>query len=144
MTGYEKFLPDSTPLDQPFWDATRQHRIDLQQCDGCLAFRFIPSEICSRCHSEAFTWQPVSGSGSIYSYTVVHRAPNAAYQREAPYVIAHVALAEGPHMIGNLVDCDPDRVRIGMPVDVAFDDVSPDLTLYRFCPATDRSSAASS
>jgi hypothetical protein len=135
MAQYEKFLPDRTALDQPFWDATLAHELRLQRCDDCHAFRFIPSEICSRCYAETFTWTPISGQGSVYSYTVVHRAPNAAYQRDAPYVIVHVTLAEGPHMIGNLVDCELDRVTIGMPVEVHFEDALPDLTLYKFRPA---------
>jgi uncharacterized OB-fold protein len=142
VAGYDKFLPDESPLDQPFWDATRAHTLLLQRCDECRSLRFIPSEICSVCHSEEFAWSPVSGRGSIYTYSVVHRAPNPAYQRDVPYTIVHVTLEEGPRMIGNLVECSPDAVRIGMPVEVIFDDVLPDLTLYRFRPV--RVSAAAS
>jgi uncharacterized OB-fold protein len=135
VAEYDKFLPDRSSLDQPFWDATSAHTLHLQRCDRCQSFRFIPSEVCSQCHSEEFTWSPVSGLGSVYTYTVVHRAPTPAYQRDVPYSIVHVALVEGPRMIGNLVGCDPAHVYIGMPVEIAFEDVLPDLTLYRFRPA---------
>jgi len=133
--GYDKFLPDRSPLDEPFWAATSAHALRLQRCDTCGSFRFIPSEICSECHSEEVTWSLVSGLGSIYTYTIVHRAPTPAYQRDAPYVIVHVTLSGGPRMIGNLIGCDPYQVQIGMPVEIVFDDVLADLTLYRFQPA---------
>ena len=134
---YDKFLPDESPLDEPFWAATAVHELRLQRCDTCGTFRFIPSEICSHCHSESATWTRVSGCGRIFTYTVVHRAPTPAYQRDAPYVIVHVNLTEGPRMIGNLVGCPVDGVSIGMPVEVVFEDLDLDdgpLSLYRFRP----------
>ncbi len=132
----EKFLPpgDLPDLHKPFWAHLRAHSLRLQQCeDGHL--RFIPSEQCGKCGSQAWTWEPVSGRGKVYTFTVVHRGPTPAYQAETPYVIAHVELEEGPRMISNLIDCTPAEVRIGMPVEVVFDDVNADWTLYRFKPA---------
>jgi uncharacterized OB-fold protein len=135
MADYEKFLPEYTPLHEPFWSALRQHRVDLQRCDRCRRFRFIPTEACS-CGSAEYTWEPIAGTGEVYTYTVVHRAPTPAYQADVPYVIAHVTMDEGPRMISNLVDCNPASVAIGMPVEVVFDDVTPEVTLYRFRPRT--------
>lgn len=135
-TLHQKFLPpdDMPEFHRPFWDALRAHRLELQQCEqGHL--RFIPTEICPSCGSQHWTWRGVSGRGKVHTYTVVHRAPTPAYQRDAPYVVAHVELEEGPRMISNIVGCQPDEVRIGMPVEVVFDDVSEDWTLYRFRPA---------
>jgi uncharacterized OB-fold protein len=132
----EKFLPpaDMPAFHKPFWEALKQRTLTVQKCEqGHL--RFIPTEICHRCGSQSWTWQPVSGRGKVYTYTVVHRGPTPAYQAEAPYVIAHVELEEGPRMISNLVDIDPAAVEIGMPVEVVFEDASPDWTLYKFRPA---------
>ena len=70
----------------------------------------------------------------MYTYTVVHRAPTPAYQADVPYVIAHVTMDEGPRMISTLIECDTAKVEIGMPVEIAFDDVTDDVTLYRFRP----------
>lgn len=133
--AYEGFRPEITPLHAPFWEALRSHRMVLQRCDGCGRYRFIPGEICPHCHSRAATWTPVSGRGSVYTYTVVHRAPTPAYQAHAPYVLAQVELEEGPRVSGTVVGVPPDQVSVGMPVQVVFDDVEPDLTLYRFTPA---------
>jgi uncharacterized OB-fold protein len=131
--SYEGFAPVITPLHQPFWDAVKRHRAELQRCDACGRFRFIPSERC-QCGSPASTWTPVAGTGELYTFTVVHRAPTPYYQGRAPYVIAHVTLDEGPRMISTLEGCEPGDVRIGMPVELVYDDVTPELTLYRFEP----------
>jgi uncharacterized OB-fold protein len=45
-----------------------------------------------------------------------------------------VELAEGPHLMTNVIDCAPDAVRIGMAVEVVFDDVIPEVTLAKFRP----------
>lgn len=134
---YEKFVPEITPLHEPFWSAIKQHRVDLQRCDECGELRFIPSELCP-CGSPKYTWTPIAGTGEVYTYTVVHRAPTPAYQADAPYAIAHVTMDEGPRMISNVVGCDPAAVVIGMPVEIVFDDVTPDLTLYYFQPRAER------
>jgi hypothetical protein len=137
MSIHEKFLPpdDLPEFHRPFWDALKAHRLNLQKCDTCGRLRYVPTEICPRCGSEQCIWTAVSGRGKVYTYTVIHRAPTPAYQADAPYVIAHVELDEGPRMISNLVDCKTTDVRIGMPVDIVYEDVSADWTLFKFVPA---------
>jgi uncharacterized OB-fold protein len=137
--AYEGLRPEITPLHQPFWDSVSRRELSLQRCDDCAEFRFIPTELCSACGSASATWTPIEGTGEVYTYTIVHRAPTPAYQADVPYVIAHVTLAEGPRMISNLIGCDPHDVRIGMPVRVVYEAVAPDLTLYKFTPETEHS-----
>jgi uncharacterized OB-fold protein len=133
--GYEGFRPEITPLQARFWDALRRHELVVQECAACSRLRFVPTELCPYCYSPAAVWAPVTGRGRVYTYTVVHRAPTPAYQTEAPYAIAYVELDEGPRVPARLVDVDPTTVEVGMPVEVVFDDVDGDLTLYRFRPA---------
>ncbi|WP_375396612.1 Zn-ribbon domain-containing OB-fold protein [uncultured Sphingomonas sp.] len=131
-----RFLPpgDLPPLHRPFWDGLREHLLLVQRCPNDH-LRFIPTEICPRCGSQEWEWQPLSGRGEVYTYTVVHRGPTLAYQADIPYVIAHVALAEGPRMIANLTGCAPAAVCIGMAVQIEFYDAGEGWTLYRFVPA---------
>jgi uncharacterized OB-fold protein len=138
MSVYQKLLPpdDLPEFHRPFWDALKAHALRLQKCDGCGSWRYIPTEICPRCGSEHCTWTKVSGRGRVYTHTVVHRGPTPAYQADAPYVIAHVELEEGPRLISNLIGCNPADVRIGMPVEVVYEDVSDEWTLFKFAPAT--------
>ena len=73
-----------------------------------------------------------SGRGRVYSYTVVRRASARSFG-DAPYVLAIVELDEGPRMTSNIV-APPEKVRVDMPVEVFFDDVTPDRTLVKFKP----------
>lgn len=129
-----KFLPpdDMPDFHLPFWEALKRHELRVQTCEDCGTRRFIPSELCPNCGAAGCTWEQVSGKGRVYTFTVIRRGPTPAYQAEAPYVIAHVELDEGPRMISNLVGCDPEAVRIGMRVEVVFEDASPEWTLYKF------------
>jgi uncharacterized protein len=134
VAGYEGFVPEITPLHRPFWDSVRDHQAKLQRCTRCHKFCFIPMEMCT-CGSLEWTWEPIAGTGEVYTYTVVHRAPTPYYQHMAPYVIAHVSLPEGPRMTSHVVGCAPEEVRVGLPVRIIYEDVTPELTLYRFAPA---------
>jgi uncharacterized OB-fold protein len=133
MSDYEKFLPAIGDLDRPFWDSLKAEEARIQRCDACGMFRFIPREICS-CGSTDATWTAISGKGEVYTYTVVRRAPTPAYQADAPYVIAHVTLDEGPRMIAWL-EVDPEQASIGMPVQIAYRHVTEDQSLFSFVPS---------
>lgn len=136
MTGYQKFLPEGVPSWQlPFWDSLKEHDVRVQKCDGCGAFRYVPKEICNRCHATGATWTPISGTGQVYTYTVVRRAPTKAYQAEAPYALVHVTMDEGFRMIGSMKVDDPESVSIGQHVRITYEDATPDWTILRFEPA---------
>ena len=128
-----KPLPRPTALSKPFWDGTRQGKLMLQRCSRCGAFRWTPQHLCIACHAEEYEWHETSGRGTLYSFTRVERPPLAAF--EPGYVVAVVELAEGPLMLTSLVDCDAATLRIGMPVEVAFEKASDEITLYKFKPA---------
>jgi len=132
MSEYAKPLPKPTPTSQPFWDAARRHQLSLQRCAACGKFIYYPRERCPHCFSDKLGWESVSGRGKVYSYTVVRRASSRAFAE--PYVLAMVELDEGPRMTTNIVAA-PERVKVGMPVAVHFDDVTPERTLVKFKPA---------
>jgi uncharacterized OB-fold protein len=133
MSTYDKPLPKPTATSAPFWDAARQHRLQLQQCGGCHSFIYYPRDRCPRCLSDQLEWRPVSGRGKVYSYTTVRRASTRSFA-DKPYVLAIVELDEGVRMTTNL-EAPPETIKIGMPVTVFFDDVTPERTLVKFKPA---------
>jgi hypothetical protein len=130
MAVLDQPLPVPSPLSQPFWDGTREGKLLLQRCGDCGAYRWTPQYLCRDCHSEDYDWVDTSGRGTLYSWSVVYRPPLPAF--EPGYVLAVVELNEGPLMLTNLVDCQPETLAIGMPVQVAFERASEEITLYRF------------
>lgn len=145
MSNYQKFLPEGIPDSHlPFWDSLRHHQVRVQRCDDCDAFRYIPKDLCPRCHGERATWTAISGTGEVYTYTVVRRAPTPAYQADVPYVLAHVTMAEGFRMTARLTGAEPNDVHIGMAVEIGYDDVTPEWTLFTFRPASPAAGTAGS
>lgn len=120
--------------DQEFWSATERGVLLVSRCDSCAQISWYPRPFCPYC---AATTQlvPASGRGTVYSYTIVRRA-RGDFRERTPYVVAYVELAEGPRILSNVVDCDPQDVRIGLPVSVTFDEPSEQggPRLYRFRP----------
>jgi len=114
-------VPYKSAEARPFWAAAAEHRLALQRCTACNHVRFPPRHLCPKCWSSEATWITASGRGHVHSFTVVHRAPTPAFQKKAPYVITIVDLEEGPRMVANIVGGDAMDVRIGDPVEVAFD-----------------------
>ncbi len=136
MSEYSGPLPVPTPETRPFWDASRRHELVLQRCRACGRCFFYPRAACPHCLSGDVEWQRVSGRGTLHTFTVVHRGQRN-FPLPTPYVIAIVELAEGPRLMTNLVGIEPDpaKIRIGLPVEVVFADVSAEIALPRFRPA---------
>lgn len=127
-------LPEPSPLTEPYWEAARRHELLIQRCTTCGDHIFYPRYNCPREGNRKLEWVRASGRGTVYSFTVARRPTHPAFADRVPYVIAIVELEEGPHMTTNIVDCQPDEVKIGMPVEVTFEDVSPEVSLPMFRP----------
>jgi uncharacterized OB-fold protein len=125
--------PWPTPFSQPFWEGTRRGQLLLQRCAGCARWCWTPQLACPVCLSERLEWTAASGRGTLYSYTVVHRAVDPTAFR-VPYVVGVVTLDEGPHMLTNIVGCEPDQLRIGMQLEVRFERIDDELVVYPFAP----------
>jgi uncharacterized OB-fold protein len=105
--------PKPNAETQVFWDAAAHGRFLIGRCTACGKAHWYPRKTCPFCWSEKTEWVEASGRGTIYSYSVMRRAPE-------PYVVAYVTLAEGPTMLTNLVDCDFDALAIGQAVRLKF------------------------
>lgn len=133
-----RWFPDSMPppvADNealPWWQAAAEHRLCVQHCTDCSHSTLPPAPICPQCRSSAFEWLEVSGKGTVYTYTIVHRA--VAVEQELPFVIAVIELdgTGGLRMMSNLVDIDPAEVTVGLRVEVIWEDMAPGLAIPRF------------
>lgn len=109
---------ETSEITRPFWEAAARGRLVRPVCDACGMNFFIPQIACTRCHSEAWTYQESSGLGTVSTFTVVHRAPTSDHQ--PPYVVAVIDLDEGWYMMSNIVGCSHESVRIDQRVAVDF------------------------
>jgi uncharacterized protein len=119
---------------KPFWDATAEGRLVLPHCNACGFVIWFPREFCPECHATDVTWRDASGEGVIYSFSVTRKG-QGDYRNATPYVLAYVELDEGPRVMTNIVDCDPDALEVGQRVRVVFHDTGQGSALYRFAPA---------
>jgi uncharacterized OB-fold protein len=126
------FTPHPGPDDAPFWEAAAEDRLVLPRCSSCGTFIWYPRTFCPDCRTIGVDWVEASGRGTVYSFTVTHRGAGP-WAEHAPYVIAYVELDEGPRVMTNIVDVDPDRVRIGDRVTAVFQPAG-DTKVLRFRP----------
>ena len=123
----QPFLPTRPPHRNletaAFWDGCAAGRLVLPRCDECDELIWYPRRMCPFCGSLAVTDTEVSGRGSVYSFTIIRRG-GGPFRDVAPYVLAMVQLTEGPTMMTNLVDCDPETVAVGQAVHVVFEPVA--------------------
>lgn len=127
----DKPLPIMDEDSEAFWDAARLGKLRIKRCAECGKHHFFPRAICPHCHSDAVNWVKAKGTGTVYSYTVARRAAGPAFKDDVPYAIALVELDEGPRMMARIA-ADPQKVRIGAPVAVIFEAISPEVTLPLF------------
>jgi uncharacterized OB-fold protein len=113
--------PQHRSADGPYWEGARRGELLVQHCDRCGHNQLYARLYCTRCGGEKLSWVVVEPTGTLYTYTVVRRAPSEAFRARAPYVVAMVDLDAGPRLMGNVVDCDIEAVRIGMRVTITFD-----------------------
>ncbi|MFE6159037.1 bifunctional MaoC family dehydratase N-terminal/OB-fold nucleic acid binding domain-containing protein [Streptomyces sp. NPDC056486] len=113
-----------------FWEGVARHQLLIQRCGGCRALRFPWLPGCNVCGSLVWDTVEASGEGTVYSYVVMHHPPFPAF--DPPYAVGLIELAEGVRMVSNVVGVPSDKVRIGQPVRLEFQQVDAELELPVF------------
>jgi uncharacterized OB-fold protein len=132
---YSKPLPHLDEESRPWWEALQRHELYIQKCRECGDVRYYPRAMCTNCMSSNTEWVKCSGRGKVYTFTATYQNNVPGFRESLPYIMAYVELDEGIKMLTNLVDCQPDQVKIDMPVEVVYEDVTPEVTLAKFRPA---------
>lgn len=113
-------IPEINQENGSFWTGGHSGRLLITTCAACGFRTHPPTPRCPSCFSENVAFEPVSGRGRVYSFTINRQQwmPDL----EVPYVVAVVELDEqaGLRLLTNIVECDVDAVRIDMPVEVRF------------------------
>lgn len=126
-------LPEPAARSKPFWDGCDTGRLVLPRCPSCGTWALRAFAVCARCHGTTCGWEPVAGTGTLHTWTVVWRPPHPAFR--VPYAPAVAALDEGAWLLSAVVGCRPGDLCPGMAVRVAFHPASEHRRLPYLVPA---------
>ena len=106
----------------PFWEACQRDELRMQRCTDCGRWRWTPAPLCDACQSAHFSWEQLSGRGTVHTWTVVTHPVHPAAVARVPYVVVEVQLAEQEdlYIISNLIDVAPEDISMDMAVEVTF------------------------
>ena len=134
-TAYLKPLPEPTPDTAPYWQAMREGKLKLQACGACGKVRHYPRPVCPHCYSMTAAWVEAKGAGRVHSWTIAHHPFHPGFKGELPYVLVTVDLDEGVRMQAQMRGVATASLKIGLPVKVAFEIATSELTLPVFVAA---------
>jgi len=113
MTTTDQITPPQTDVgSEPYWRSLRDHRLRVQACEACGRRRFPVTPSCPYCAHPRARWEEPTGTGIVYSYVVVHRTFDPAFEDDVPYAVATVDLNGGGRIVARM-DATPavdDRV----------------------------------
>ncbi len=116
--------------DKPFWEFTAKHEFRLPRCAQCGKYQWPPAAVCAGCLSDEYTWERVSGVGTVLSWVVFQRQYFPGIP--PPYNCILVQLDEGPLFISNLVGVEDGAIDFDLRVQVDFQDLPEGYTLPVF------------
>lgn len=140
MSDLPTLAPPYNPETEPFWTAAVAGRLVLPRCNACGHHIWYPRSWCPVCGNGSVSWVELSGRGTIYARTVLHKAMGP-WSGATPFVVAYVELEEGPRMLANVISDDATTVRVGDPVHATFvaatapREGAPPQAVLRFVPA---------
>lgn len=115
-----RILPTLDDASRPYWTGGAEGRLLIAHCSPCRRYFHPPRAACPTCGADP-EFVAVSGRGTVFTFTVCHQQFNPSVP--TPFVVALIELKEQPglRLPANVVDCDPDAVHSGMPVEVRFE-----------------------
>lgn len=135
MVQYNKKYPTPKPdVNEDtieYWRLLQETKqLHVQKCKNCGTYSHPPRPVCHNCRQFTLELVPTAGKGTVYSYVVYHRSVHPGF--EVPYDVILVELEEGVRIVSNMVDCEPDAIYIGMPVELVIEQVFEDVALPKF------------
>jgi uncharacterized protein len=129
----QKPLPDITDMTRPFWHGAHRGKLMLQKCGACGTFNFHPKPLCIECGERQLVWTEAKPFGTVYSLTISRsEAMNYGWSAELPILMCLIDLDDGARMYGQVTDCAPEDLRIGMRVEAHFVAISDEAAIPKF------------
>jgi len=121
---YSKPLPHLDEENRPWWEALQRHELYIQKCGKCGDVRYYPRALCTNCMSSETQWIKCSGRGKVYTFN--HHLSETRRRDFASRSPTSSALCpswtRALKMLTNIIDCAPEQAKIGMPVEVVYED----------------------
>ena len=130
--GYRRPVPKMRGFAAEFYTYCKQHELRFQRCTNCRTWRHVPRDMCARCGSFEWEWAKSSGKGKLFSWTTAMQPMLPQFADLVPYSPVVVELEEGVRMLSWLTDVEDADLRLDLPLEVVFDDVTPEVTLPKF------------
>jgi uncharacterized protein len=127
-------VPLLDAVTRPYWESTLRGELLVQECPACGGRQFYPRSICVAC-GDTPGWLTTAGKGVVHTFSVVRQSGAFPFNQWTPYAVAMVELDEGPRVMGNVIGCEVDEVRIGMRVEVEFVPLNDEAALPFWHPA---------
>jgi uncharacterized OB-fold protein len=113
--------PVTLPETDGFWEGVRNDELRVARCVVCGSCS-LREEACLGCGSYERAWVRATGQGRVKSFVVFHRGYHGYWATQVPYNVAVITLAEGPELLTNVIDCDPENLAVALPVEITFID----------------------
>ncbi|MEZ5170474.1 MAG: OB-fold domain-containing protein [Acidimicrobiia bacterium] len=134
--GVERTLPEAVGLNAEFYGHCATGRLHIQRCSDCAAWRHPPRYRCPECGSDAWTWEPSSQRGRVYTWTITHRAVDPFFADRIPYAVVVVETEEGVRLVGNTSGIGNDDLALDLPVRIHLVPVDDRVALLEFGPGS--------
>lgn len=138
-----KPVPVIDDASRPFFEGALRGLLMLRRCRVCGTFMWPVGGIrtplrprCVSCFSGDLEWAASTGRGTLYSFALMHQVYHPAFAAEVPYNISIVELEEGVRVTSAVIGVANDELRIGMPLEVVFDQLDDQVAIPKFKPSS--------
>ena len=128
----ERWLPTPVGLGAEWYAHLAGAELRFQRCTTCGAWRHPPRHLCPACGGEGWSWEPASGRGAVFSWTVTHQALHPGFADALPYAVLVVELEESVRVVAGPRGIEPGDLRLGLPVEAEIHRVSDAIGLLYF------------
>jgi uncharacterized OB-fold protein len=116
-----RVLPRITALNRHFWTGGAEGELRFLRCQACRTWIHPPAPRCPACLANEVEPEAVSGRGEVLTYTFNHQPWVPAPDHPYPIAIVELPEQQGLRLTTNLVNCEPGDVRVGLRVQVVFE-----------------------
>jgi len=109
---------------EQFYKFVSERKLMAAKCKKCGTMLLPPRPMCTKCFSSDLEWVELKNKGKLLTYTVIH-VSSKQFESLIPYAVGIVKLEDGPKLPGMIQDVEPEKISVGMSLEVDFDTTIP-------------------